>query len=300
MRLIDTLPSPPVRPTDAHKGTFGRVLVIGGSRGMSGAPSLAGLGALRGGAGLVYVAVPSEILPVVAAIEPSYLTIPLATDEEHGCLSADGLPGLRKSCEGKDAVALGPGLGTSRGVTTIVTALFAELSQPMVVDADALNVLAEAGSSSPLTLALSPEGKGDRTNRGPRILTPHPGEFARLIDSDIATVQSQRARLAAEFAAKHGVIVLLKGHGTVITDGDRVAINRTGNPGMATGGSGDVLTGLIAALLAQGMKPFDAAQLGAHLHGLAGDLAAAELSQPGMIASDLPRYLATAYRTFLG
>ena len=282
MRMIDKLPSAPVRPADAHKGTFGRVLVIGGSRGMSGAPSLAGLGSLRGGAGLVYVAVPSEILPIVAAIEPSYLTIPLATDEEHGCLSADGLNGLRTACEGKDAIALGPGLGQSRGVAAIVNSLFTELPQPMVVDADALNVLASQKAA------------------GPRILTPHPGEFARLIGSDIATVQSQRAKLAAEFAANHGVIVVLKGQGTVVTDGDRVAINRTGNPGMATGGSGDVLTGLIASLLAQGMPAFEAAQLGAHLHGLAGDLAAAELSQPGLIASDLPRFLAQAWQRFLG
>ena len=282
MRMIDKLPSAPVRPADAHKGTFGRVLVIGGSRGMSGAPSLAGLGALHGGAGLVYVAVPSEILPTVAAIEPSYLTIPLATDEEHGCLSADGLNGLRTACEGKDAIALGPGLGQSRGVAAIVNSLFTELPQPMVVDADALNVLASQKAA------------------GPRILTPHPGEFARLIGSDIATVQSQRAKLAAEFAANHGVIVVLKGQGTVVTDGDRVAINRTGNPGMATGGSGDVLTGLIASLLAQGMPAFEAAQLGAHLHGLAGDLAAAELSQPGLIASDLPRFLAQAWQRFLG
>lgn len=297
MRMIDTLPTMLARPADAHKGTFGRVLIIGGSRGMSGAPSLAGLGALRGGAGLVYVAVPSEILPIVAAIEPSYLTIPLATDEEHGCLSADGLTGLRKACDGKDAIALGPGLGTSRGVTAIVTSLFAELPQPMVVDADALNVLAGAGASSPLT--LFPEGRGDKGVRGPRILTPHPGEFARLIGSDIATVQSQRAKLAAEFAAAHGVIVVLKGQGTVITDGDRMAINRTGNPGMATGGTGDVLTGLIAALLSQGLESFEAAQLGTHLHGLAGDLAAAEMSQPGLIGSDLARFLGNAWKSYL-
>ncbi len=290
MRMINTLPAAPTRPAEAHKGTFGRVLVIGGSRGMSGAPSLAGLGALRGGAGLVYVAVPSEILPIVAAIEPSYLTIPLATDEEHGCLSTDGFNGLRTACDGKDAIALGPGLGTSRGVAAIVISLFTEVRQPMVVDADALNVLAASGGvGSPTPNAA-----------GPRILTPHPGEFARLIGSDIATVQSQRAKLAAEFAVTHGVIVLLKGKDTIITDGDRVAINRTGNSGMATGGSGDVLTGLIAALLAQGMPAFEAAQLGAHLHGLAGDLAAAELSQPGMIASDLPMFLAQAWRRFLG
>lgn len=290
MRMIDKLPSAPARPADAHKGTFGRVLVIGGSRGMSGAPSLAGLGALRGGAGLVYVAVPSEILPIVAAIEPSYLTIPLATDEEHGCLSTDGLKGLRTACEGKDAIALGPGLGQSRGVSAIVDSFFTELPQPIVVDADALNVLAASGGG----------GRTASSAAGPRILTPHPGEFARLTGREIATVQSQRAKLAAEFAAAHGVILLLKGQGTIITDGDRVAINRTGNPGMATGGSGDVLTGLIAALLAQGMPAFEAAQLGAHLHGLAGDLAASELSRPGMIASDLPKFLAQAWQRFLG
>lgn len=291
MNLVDALPAPPARPKDAHKGTFGRVLIVGGSRGMSGAPSLAGLGALRGGAGLVYVAVPSEVLPIVASIEPSYLTIPLATDEEHGGLSADGLTGLRSAIVGKDAVAIGPGLGTSRGVATIVTTLFAELPQPLVVDADALNVLAEQLKS----------GTEDGTLKaaGPRILTPHPGEFSRLTGRDISAVESRRGALAVEFAKAHGVIVVLKGDGTVITDGVRVAINRTGNPGMATGGSGDVLTGLIAALLAQGMSPFDAAQLGVHLHGLAGDLAAANLSQPGLIASDLPKYLPAAWQRFL-
>ncbi len=291
MNLVDTLPVLPARPKDAHKGTFGRVLIVGGSRGMSGAPSLAGMGALRGGAGLVYVAVPSEVVPIVAAIEPSYLTIPLATDEEHGGLSAEGLPGLRSAIVGKDAVAIGPGLGTSRSVATIVTTLFTELPQPLVVDADALNVLAEQLKSNVAGETLKAAG--------PRILTPHPGEFSRLTGRDISAVESRRGALAAEFAKAHGVIVVLKGAGTVITDGVRVAINRTGNPGMATGGSGDVLTGLIAALLAQGMSPFEAAHLGVHLHGLAGDLAAADLSQPGLIASDLPKYLTAAWRRFL-
>jgi NAD(P)H-hydrate epimerase len=253
---------------------------------------------------LVYVAVPSEILPTVASIEPSYLTIPLATEEEHGCLSVAGLPGLRKVCEGKDAIALGPGLGTSRGVAEIVTTLFAECSQPMVVDADALNVLAASGAvGSPTSRASSSSlsaSSSALSAAGPRILTPHPGEFARLIGGEIATVQRQRAKLAAEYAAAHGVVVVLKGQGTIITDGDRVAINRTGNSGLSTGGTGDVLTGLIAALLAQGLNSFEAAQLGAHLHGLAGDLAAAELSQPGLIASDLPTFLTQAWRRFLG
>jgi NAD(P)H-hydrate epimerase len=153
----------------------------------------------------------------------------------------------------------------------------------MVVDADALNALATQ------TARLT-------QHAGPRILTPHPGEFARLIGSDIPTVQSARQKLASEFAARHEIVVVLKGRGSVVTDGARTAVNATGNSGMATGGTGDVLTGLIAALLAQGMEPFDAARLGVRLHGLAGDLAAAELSEPGLIASDLPRYLPRAWR----
>ncbi len=292
MRFVSDLPAAPVRPSDGHKGTFGRVLIVGGSRGMSGAAALAGLGALRGGAGLVSVAVPSEILPIVAAIELSYLTIPLATDAEHGGISATGLIGLRQACLDKTAVALGPGLGVSRDALSIVTELYAEVTQPMVVDADALNVLASKNSGCF-------GAAGVLTAAGPRILTPHPGEFARLTGREIESIQSRRAELAAEFAATHNVIVVLKGPKTVVTDGDRVALNVTGNSGMATGGSGDVLTGLIAALLAQGMPPFDAACLGTHLHGLAGDIAAAELSQPALIASDLPRYLGHAWKRML-
>ncbi len=285
MQHINTLPPAPARPADGHKGTFGRVLIIGGSRGMSGAPSLAGLGALRGGAGLVYVAVPHEILPIVASIEPSYLTIPLATHEETGSLSVAALPTLKQACDGKEAIAIGPGLGLTRDTITItiVTTLYREIVQPMVVDADALNAL-----------AAQPEAL--KQSAGPRVFTPHPGEFARLLGIDIASVQGQREKLAAEFAKAHSVIVLLKGPRSIITDGERMAINLTGNSGMATGGTGDVLTGLITALLGQGMLPFEAAQLGAHLHGLAGDLAAVELSQPGLIASDLPRYLGCAWQ----
>src|SRR5262245_21465662 len=138
MRRIDKLPEMPARPADSHKGTFGRVLIIGGSRGMSGAESLAGLGALRGGAGLVYVAVPQEILPIVASVEPSYLTITLATREEHGGVSSEALPALRQACTEKDAIAIGPGMGQSRDAAEVVRTLFAEVTQPMVVDADAL------------------------------------------------------------------------------------------------------------------------------------------------------------------
>jgi NAD(P)H-hydrate epimerase len=281
---ITELPPLPARPDDAHKGTFGRVLIVAGSRGMSGAASLAGLGALRGGAGLVYVAAPAGIVPIIAAVEPSYLTIPLP-ENAAGRLSDDASDTLESLAANQSAIAIGPGWGQSDELTELACRLYTTVECPMVVDADALNALAK----HPDVLSSAPVA---------RILTPHPGEFARLVDSDIATIQTNREELAAEFARNHGVVLLLKGRGTVITDGHQLAINDTGNSGMATGGAGDVLTGLIAALLAQGMAAFEAAQLGAHLHGIAGDLAADDLSQPGLIASDLPHYLALAWKRF--
>lgn len=276
-----TLPTLPARPEESHKGTFGKALIVAGSRGMSGAACLAGLGALRGGAGLVQLAVPAGILPIVAAVEPSHLTVSLPEDD-HGRISrlaAREILGLAPDCS---AMAIGPGCGTSPDLLELVHLVYTTVSVPLVVDADGLNALSRLSGGLPQAPA-------------PRVLTPHPGEFARLLGTDTKSVQADRETLAAEFAAKHGVIVLLKGHRTVITDGQRTAINTTGNSGMATGGTGDVLTGLITALLAQGMTAFDAARLGAHLHGLAGDLAASELSRPGLIASDLARYLGKAW-----
>lgn len=286
---VETPPIFPARPADGHKGTFGRVLVIAGSCGMSGAACLAGVSALRGGAGLVYVAVPNTIQAIVASYEPSYLTIGLPTCSESGELTAVATEDIARACEGKDAVAIGPGLGTSSGASGAVLTLWATCPHPLVVDADALNVLAANESSLQQRSAI------DTQNIAPRILTPHPGEFARLVKRSMREVAEQREELAIQFAAAHRCIVLLKGPSTLITDGERIACNTTGNSGMATGGSGDVLTGLIAALLAQGLSPFDAARTGAYWHGLAGDIAAEELSQPSLIASDLPRYLGRAW-----
>lgn len=284
VQRIDELPDPPSRAADAHKGSFGRVTIIAGSRGMSGAAVLSGLGALRGGAGLVYVAVPDAIVSAVAGIEPSYLVIPLP-DDDRGRIAEGARAVLEETLPQQSAVAVGPGLGQTDQTAKLVRELYETVRSPLVVDADGLNVLAE--------------GIGDLNAAGPRILTPHPGEFARLIDSDVATVESDREQLAAGFATEHQVVLVLKGHRTIITDGARVAVNTTGNNGMSTGGSGDVLTGLITALLAQGMPPFEAAQLGAHLHGLAGDIARDELSAPGMIASDLASSLSAAWKRLL-
>lgn len=281
--IEDRLPAPPPRPDEGHKGTFGKALIVAGSRGMSGAACLAGLGALRGGAGLVQVAVPAGILPVVAGVEPSFLTAPLPEDGA-GRFSRQAQKELLSMAGGASATAIGPGWGASSDLVELAHAMFTGLAGPLVIDADGLNALAKSSGGWP----RAPGG-------APRVITPHPGEFARLVGMTASEVQSNRETLAAEFAAQNCLVVLLKGHRTIITDGQRLAINTTGNSGMATGGTGDVLTGLVTALLAQGMVPFDAARLAAHLHGLAGDLAARELSRPGLIASDLPHYLAKAW-----
>jgi NAD(P)H-hydrate epimerase len=249
---------------------------------MSGAAVLCASAALRGGAGLVCLAVPMEILPVVAAANPCYLTAPLAQDDQ-GRLAGPAQGQLLALARANDVVALGPGLGRSPALTHLILTVLADGTAPVVLDADGLNALQHhtdrlVGLSRPL------------------VLTPHPGEFARLVGQDVATVQARRPELAAAFAARHGVVLALKGHGTVVTDGKRIYHNRTGNPGLATGGTGDVLTGLIAALLAQGLEPFAAAQLGVYLHGLAGDLASDDLGQVSLVATDLLDYLPQAFR----
>ena len=279
---ISDIPQLPSRAIDSHKGSYGRAVLIGGSVGMSGAISLAGLGALRGGAGLVYLACPRSVWSAVAAIEPSYLTLPLPEDS-HGRLAVPSIPEIMAACQNADAVAIGPGLGQSEDLREVVAQIVRGVEVPCVVDADALNQLVDR-------LEILASAKSIR------VLTPHPGEFARLSGLTTREVQANRETLAVEFAQRHRVILVLKGAGTIVTAGHRLFINRTGNPGMATGGTGDVLTGLLTALLAQGANPFDAACLGCHLHGLAGDIAAEELSPLGLIASDLPKYLPRAWK----
>jgi NAD(P)H-hydrate epimerase len=282
--LITQLPVLPARSPDANKGTFGRVLVVAGSRGMSGAAVLAASAALRGGAGLVRLAVPEGIWLTVAAANPCYLTAPLAQDE-HGRLSERSLPDLLALMQTNDVIAVGPGLGRSPGLDSLIATVLDSLQIPLVLDADGLN-------------ALQRQADQLRGHPAPLILTPHPGEFARLIASDVATVQAKRQELALAFAAEYGIVLVLKGHRTIVTDGRRLYVNATGNPGMATGGTGDVLTGLIAALVGQKLEPFAAAQLGVHLHGLAGDLARDDLGEISMIASDLLDYLPRAFERF--
>jgi len=280
---IATIPTLTPRPRDSHKGRFGFVLVVAGSRGMAGAAALCGASALRSGAGLVRVATPVEIQPTVASLEPCYMTYPLPCDDNGLFDFARALPALERLIGQADVVAVGPGLGQSDDIRTLVKYLISSTGKPLVIDADGLNAL--VGQTDLL----------GRLNR-PVVLTPHPGEFARLTGEGVAEVQSDRvARAAALAALSDPLVVVLKGAGTVVTDGRRYYINTTGNPGMATGGTGDVLTGVIAALLAQRLSPFEAAQLGVFIHGLAGDIARDQNGEIGLIAGDLVDALPDAF-----
>ncbi len=273
----------PKRPAAAHKGTFGSVLILAGSQGMSGAASLAGQAALHGGAGLVTLAIPRGIAHIVSSAHPSYMTVWLPDEEGRICTSA--LAEVEKASQGKTALAVGPGLGQGSSVQAVVHRLYNRSRQPMVLDADGLNAF--VGTTDKLKL---------REHHAPRILTPHPGEFARLTGKTTKAIQQHREELSVEFARQHQVVLLLKGAQTLITDGRRCAVNTTGSTALATGGSGDILTGLIVALLAQGMPAFEAAQLAAHLHGLAGEIAGVKCSDRFVTSLDILKYLAHAWK----
>lgn len=272
----------PQRPADGHKGTFGRVMIVGGSTGMAGSVALSGMAALRSGSGLVSLAVPMDVLPVVASFDPAYMTIGLP-DDAAGQMANAALPILEAKLSQMDAAGIGPGLGLSSEVVGVVSSLYEQAAVPLVVDADALNALAQQQQLD--------------HHAGPRILTPHPGEFARLTRTSIQENEARREEAARQFANATGVTLILKGHRTVVTNGSELFVNETGNSGMATGGSGDVLTGIVTSLLGQGMRPFAAAQLGVFIHGRAGDIAARELSERALTAGDLPAFLGLAWRS---
>ena len=283
LEQIDAIPRLAPRARDGHKGRYGTVLVIAGGRGMAGAAALCGASALRSGAGLVRVATSAEVQPVVASFEPSYMTYPLPSGEDGLIDFLGSRPTFERLVEPADVIAVGPGLGQSDDLRGLIRFLIDDVDRPLVLDADALNLI--AGHADWL--------KG-RTK--PVVLTPHPGEFARLVGSDVAAVQSDRLRHAAELARiADPVVVVLKGEGTIVTDGTHYYINTTGNPGMATGGAGDVLTGVIAALIGQGLAAFEAARLGVFAHGLAGDIARDHHGEIGMIAGDIVDSLPDAF-----
>lgn len=256
----------PDRSPEAHKGDFGRVLLLCGSRGYTGAAALAAMGALRCGAGLVYLGVPESIY----AIEAIKLTEPIVfpLPDRDGMLSEDAIPEIRALLSRMDAVLIGCGLGVNQGTLAVLKMVLTEFSGTVIVDADGINLLAEHKDIL-------------RGRTGSTILTPHAGEFARLGYGGDRMLSAKQA--AEELAA----ILLLKGHHTVITDGNCTYLNLTGNPGMATGGSGDVLAGMISAFVGQGIAALEATAMAAWLHGRAGDLCAEELGQYAMLPSDM-------------
>lgn len=262
----------PRRGVQTHKGSFGHVLVVAGSRGKSGAAGLAGLAALRAGAGLVTVATRPEVLDAVLQCGPELMGRDLSGA---GPLGPADVPALLEAAEGKSAVVLGPGIPRGDETGALIERLVTELARPLVLDADGLNAL--AGRPEVLRSAL-----------GPVLLTPHPGELARLAGCSTQEIQADRLAAARNLAERTGAVVVLKGARTVVADPDGVAyVNPTGNPGMATGGTGDVLAGVCGALLAQGLSTTDAALVGVYAHGLAADLMVARTGALGLIASDL-------------
>lgn len=273
----------PPRPADSHKGTYGRLFILAGSVGMTGAAALAAKAALRSGGGLVTLAVPASLNPVFEMKLTEAMTLPLP-EEPEGVIGYRGKDTISKFLSSCNAWAVGPGLTTQGEVSHLVADLLAEFDLPAVVDADGLNGLAKTGGIERLK---APEKV---------VLTPHPGELARLLHTDVETVQADRVEIARASAVSFGTTVVLKGARTVIAGPDSsVYINPTGNPGMATGGSGDALTGIIASFLAQGVAPMAAAVCGVYLHGLAGDLASAHKGTRSMLPSDLVECLGEAF-----
>lgn len=264
----------PPRPLDAHKGSFGHLLVVAGSVGKTGAAALAGRSALRSGAGLCTIATAVSQQPIVAGLGMEPMTAALA-ETAGQAISLGARDRILELVARTDAVALGPGLSLDPETQELVRGLIVDVVRPMVVDADALSAL--AGRLELLDRAA-----------GPRLLTPHPGEMARMLGTSVAEVQSDRLEVVRAFCQRHRVALALKGAGTVIGGPDgRVCVNPTGNPGMASGGSGDVLTGMVGAFLARGLDASTALQAGCFLHGLAGDLACAERGEEALIAGDI-------------
>lgn len=324
--IVSDAPRLAPRPEAMHKGQAGHVAIVAGSRGMSGAAILCGLGALRGGAGLVRVYCPESVQAILSASEPSLMTVALR-ETQAGALAHDAFAAERKSppvieAGWASALAIGPGLGGGEKTIVAVQDALDQCACPAVVDADAINQLCRA-LNGPWWQAA---------REAPIIVTPHPGEMQRLLrhrataeiagsdgrrGTDAAALEratnadysfpcddASRLRVAHEFAAQSGLIVVLKGHHTVVCDGQRAYVNQTGNPGMASGGMGDVLTGLIAALIGQGLSPFDAAALAVHAHGRAADIAAERIGPFGYTAREVaelvPLALAESSRPHIG
>ena len=282
MDIVREVPRLKPRPADGHKGTFGKVCIVAGSVGMAGAAALAGRAALRSGAGLVRVATARSVQPTVAALDPCYTTIALPEDSG-GRISGKAVSAILEAAAQNDAMAIGPGLGTSAGLRSVIDTLVQQDGLRLVIDGDGLN-----------NLSRLPDWPGKR--RADLVLTPHPGEMKRLWSGLFReALPSDRQEAAGRMAQATGSVIAYKGAGTVVTDGRRAYVNNTGNPGMGTAGSGDVLTGIITALMGQGLGGFEAAVLGVYIHGAAGDGAADTCGQISLTATDIIEALPKAF-----
>jgi NAD(P)H-hydrate epimerase len=273
----------PARDPGTHKGDYGHVLIVAGSPGKGGAAILAARAAVRAGAGLVTVAVPDPVVAVADLGSVESMTLPLPASGTTGQITAAAAGRVLAAAEGKSVLALGPGLGHEEETAEAIRRIVREANLPLVLDADGLN-------------AFTGRARELAARQAPTVLTPHPGELGRLLGISTEEVQADRLAAARRAAAETGAVVVLKGYRTLVAipEGE-VHVNPTGNPGMATGGTGDVLTGLIAGLIAQGLEALDATLLGVYLHGLAGDLAAEESGETGLAAGDLVTHLPAAF-----
>jgi ADP-dependent NAD(P)H-hydrate dehydratase / NAD(P)H-hydrate epimerase len=270
------------RKPDSHKGDFGHIFIIAGSRRFSGAALLCAKAAMRSGAGLVTLGLPESLCNAVTKIKSDELMLLPLPETKEGTISSAAYKKITDFSKQADILVIGPGLSQNKSTQTLVKKLVIAIKEPFVIDADGLNALADSGKFSLPT---------------DTIITPHPGEMSRLIGIPTAVIQKKRKEVAKNFACRYNSTVVLKGDKTVVAGPDgRVYVNTTGNPGMATAGSGDVLTGIIAAFRAQGLDAFDAAKYGVYLHGLAGDIAANEKTQLSLIASDIIDFLPKAIK----
>jgi hydroxyethylthiazole kinase-like uncharacterized protein yjeF len=295
MKIIKKFPVINPRRPDTHKGDYGKVLIIAGCRGMTGAAYLSAQSALRSGAGLVYLATPSSQQPILASKITCAITYPLS-ETPQGTISANAareMDWLLNSADnekyiltlaGMDAVAIGPGISRHPQTIKFVQSVLPLFKCPVVIDADGLNALTD-----------KPE---IIQKMNPAVLTPHSAEMARLLKTTPTKIQFNRKEKAIEAAKRFQAVIVLKGYQTIVTDGEEIYINNTGNPGMATAGSGDVLTGMIATFLAHKFSPFESAQLAVYLHGFAGDLAVEELGESSLIATDIIDFIPQAFKKF--
>lgn len=275
------------RSREGHKGDYGHTLILAGSIGKTGAAALAAMAAVRTGSGLVTLAVPESLNPVMEQKLTEPMTVPLP-EESPGFLDASAADRILELAEGKSVLVIGPGLSTNNGAMKTVKKLVLECDLPLVIDADGLNVLAD----DPDIL---------KKVKRSAVLTPHPGEMSRLTGTSTAEIQADRMNAAADFAKKYNLVLALKGYRTVVSLPDgRLFLNTSGGPHMASGGMGDVLTGMIGGLAAQGLSPADAARLAVYVHGLAGDMTAAAKGPVGILASDLLAFLPTLWSRFIG